>query len=146
MFWTTQCYTRFWIKHFMIDVWHYDEYALDSEYARVLNMLSYTWFWIKLHIIDIWQGFKYVWSSEYASAAQGSLENDPSYMFDRVLRIPRIINMLGLEFTRVVNMIRLQRAQWKHYFKAFWISWVLNMLRFWIYQESKYGKVTKYYE
>ena len=28
--------------------------------------------------------------------------NDPSYMFERVLRIPRVINMLGIEFTRVV--------------------------------------------
>ena len=37
--------------------------------------------------------------------------HDSSYMFDRVLRIPWVINMLGLEFTRVVNMIRLQRAQ-----------------------------------
>ena len=32
-------YTRFSIKYFMIDVWQYSEYALDSEYATVLNML-----------------------------------------------------------------------------------------------------------
>ena len=81
----------------MISVWHYDEHALDSEYARVLNILEFTWFWIKFPIIDILQDSEYVSSSEYASATQGSVENDPLYMFDRVLRIPRIINILGLE-------------------------------------------------
>ena len=28
------------MKYFMMDVWQYYEYALDSEYARVLNMLG----------------------------------------------------------------------------------------------------------
>ena len=35
---------------------------------------------------------------------QGSVENRLSYMFNRLLRIPQIINMLGLEYTRVANM------------------------------------------
>ena len=38
-------------------------------------------------------------------------------MFDRVLGIPRIINMLGLEYTGIVNMTRLERVQCKLYFK-----------------------------
>ena len=33
-----------------------------------------------------------------------------SYTFGRVLRNPRIINMLGLVYTRVENMARLQRV------------------------------------
>ena len=35
-----QVSTRFRIKYFVIDVWQYSEYALDSEYATVLNMLG----------------------------------------------------------------------------------------------------------
>ena len=72
---------------------------------------------IKFPIIGIWQGSEYVSSSEYASVTQGSVENGPSYMFDRVWRIPRIINMLGLEYTRVVNLTRLHRVHCKLYFK-----------------------------
>ena len=33
-------YTEFSIKYFMIDVWQCSEYALDSKYARLLNMLG----------------------------------------------------------------------------------------------------------
>ena len=117
----------------MIIVWHYNKYALDSEYARVLNMaVSYTRLWIKFPIIDIWQGSEYVSSSDYANATQGSVENDRSYMFDRVLRIPRVINVLGLEFTRVVNMTRLQKAQCKFILK---IHGILNLLN------SEYAEV-----
>ena len=46
-----------------------------------------------------------------------SVENGPSYMFDRVLSILRILNMLGLEYTRAVNMPRLLRVPCKLYFK-----------------------------
>ena len=28
------------MKYFVIDVWQYSEYTLDSEYATVLNMLK----------------------------------------------------------------------------------------------------------
>ena len=28
------------MKYFMIDLWQYSEYALDSEYDTVLNMLG----------------------------------------------------------------------------------------------------------
>ena len=37
---------------------------------------------------------------------QGSAENSPSYMFDRFLSIPWALNMLGLKYTKVVNMPR----------------------------------------
>ena len=47
-------------------------------------------------------------------------------MFDRVLRIPRVINVLGLEFTRVVNMTRLQKAQCKFILKTHGILNLLN--------------------
>ena len=46
-----------------------------------------------------------------------SAENSTSYMFDRVLSIPRILSMLGLEHTRVGNMPRLHRVLCKLYFK-----------------------------
>ena len=60
----------------MIDVWQYYEYTLDSEYARVLNILG-------LHLVlkilnkDIWQGSEYASSSENVSVIQGSVENGP---------------------------------------------------------------------
>ena len=56
-------------------------------------------------------------SCEYASATQGSVENGPSYIYDRDWRIPRIIIMLEFEYTKVVNMTRLHRVQCKLYFK-----------------------------
>ena len=39
---------------------------------------------------------------------QGSVQNGPSYMFDRALSILWVIN-LGHEYTKVVNMTRLHR-------------------------------------
>ena len=39
-----------------------------------------------------------------------SVENGTSYMFDRVSSIPQILKMLGLEYTRAVNMPRLHNA------------------------------------
>ena len=39
---------------------------------------------------------------EYASVTQGSAENGSSYMFDWVLSISWVLNMLGLEYARVV--------------------------------------------
>ena len=46
-----------------------------------------------------------------------SVENGTSYMFDRLLSIPRIFSMLGLEYTRVVKMSMLHRVLCKLYFK-----------------------------
>ena len=95
-FWICQGYTRFWIKLFMIDVWQYCEYNLDSEYVRVFNMLELhmvlnkilhnrylTEFWICLElwicqcytgscrkrpIAHVWQSFEYSSGSHYARA------------------------------------------------------------------------------
>ena len=39
--WIFQGHTRFRIEFFMIDVWQYYGYSLDSDYARVLNMLGF---------------------------------------------------------------------------------------------------------
>ena len=55
-----QGYARFWIKYFMIDVWQYYEYALYSEYVKVLNMLGLR------SIIHVWQNFEYSSGSQYA--------------------------------------------------------------------------------
>ena len=48
--------------------------------------------------------FKYPSCSEHASVTQRSVENIPLCMFDRYLSIPLVLNMLGLENTRAVNM------------------------------------------
>ena len=40
-----------------------------------------------------------------------------SYMFDRILSIPRILSTLGLEYTRVVSVSRLHRVMCKLCFK-----------------------------
>ena len=121
-------YTRFWIKYFVIDVWQYSEYALDSKYATVLNMLGLRKLWIKFFIIDIWQGSEYALSYEYTSVTKGSVESSPSYMFDRFLSIPWGLNMLGLKYTRIVNMARLHMVLCKLCFKG---SQYWN-LQFWI--------------
>ena len=71
----------------------------------------------------------YVSSSEYAIVTQGSVENDPSYVFDRVLSISRVLIMLGFEYTRVVNMTWLHRVLCKLYFKD---SRYFECLEFWI--------------
>ena len=39
-----------------------------------------------------------------------SVENGPSYMFDRVLRVPRILNMLRLEYTRVCEYAKVAQG------------------------------------
>ena len=69
----------------MIDVWQYYQYNLDSQYARLLNMLELHMVLNKFSIRDIWQGSEYVSSSKYSSVTKGSIGNAPSYMFDRVL-------------------------------------------------------------
>ena len=94
----------------------------------ILNMAGFsickghTWFWIKFSIIDIWQGLEYASSSEYDSVTQSSIKNDRY--------IHRVLNMLGLEYTRVVNMSRLNRVLCKLYFKD---SRFLEYLDFWTY-------------
>ena len=40
-------------------------------------------------------------------------------------------------------MPRLNMVLYELYFKdcQYWMSWVLNMLRFWMYKEYKYAKI-----
>ena len=109
---------------------------------------GYTRSRIKFSIINIWRGSRYASSSEYTSVTQGSVENTPSYMFDRFLSMLLALNMRELHYTRVVNMPRLHMVLCKLYFKDSSHSkclelWVLNMLRFWKYQESKYAILKK---
>ena len=61
----------------MIDVWQYYEYTLDSEYAKVLNILGLHLVLNKILHKDIWQGSEYASSSENVSVIQGSVENGP---------------------------------------------------------------------
>ena len=127
--WICQGYARFWIKYFVIDVWQYSGNALDSDYASVLNKLGshrvvnkishhkyLTGFWICL---EFWKYQCYI----------GSVENIPSYMFDRFLSIPSILSLPGHEFTRVVNMPRLDMVLHKLYCKD---SYYFEYLEFWI--------------
>ena len=46
-----------------------------------------------------------------------SVENSPSYMFDRLLSIPWAVSLPVLGYTRVVNMSRLHIVLRKLYFK-----------------------------
>ena len=82
----------------MIDVCQYPEYASDSEYAMVLNMLGSHKIVNKVSLINIWQGSEFASSSGNTSVTQGSLENSPSYMFDRFLIIRWAFNLSGLEY------------------------------------------------
>ena len=72
---------------------------------------------MKFPKIGIGHGSEYTSNSDYGSFIQGSVENAPSYMFDRVLSIPRVLNLLGLEYASVVNIARLHRALCKLCFK-----------------------------
>ena len=140
--WICQGYTRFWIKYFVIDVWQYSEYALDSEYATVLNMLGshkvvnkifhykyltgfricfefwkyqcYTGFCRKQPVIHVWQ------VSEHSLGSQSV----------------RAWIYKGCEYAKVTH--GSAKTVFKR-FSVFWMSWVLNVLRFWMYQESKYA-------
>ena len=126
-------YTRFWIKCFVIDVWQYSEYVLDSEYSTVLNMLGsnkvvnkifhhkyFTGFWIcfefwkhqfytefcrKQPVIHVWQ------VSDYSLGSQS---------YRAWIHI-------------VVNMPRLHMVLHRLYFKDPHI--ILNIL------SSKYAKI-----
>ena len=101
---------RFWICHF-------------------LNILGLTSLWIKFSIVCISQGFEYASSSEYTSVTQDSVLNSLSYIFGRFLSIPCALNMPGLEYTRVVNMLR------------FCVNCILKILDILNVLSSEYAKV-----
>ena len=114
----------------MIDVGQYSEYALDSEYATVLNFLGcYTRLWVTFYIIYIWQGSEYASVSEYTSLTQGSVENSQSFIFHRFLSISWAFNMLGLEYTRVLNIPK------------FFVNCILKILSMLNVSSSEYAKV-----
>ena len=91
---------------FFLDIRQGSEYALISEYTKVLNILHfgicqvYTRFWIKYFVIHVWQYSEYALDSEYAT----------------------VLNMLGSH--KVVNKI----FHHKH-LTGFWIC-----LELWKYQ------------
>ena len=66
------------MTYFTVDVGQYCEYALDSDYVKVLNMLGLHKILNKILYHRISQGSEYALSSEYASVTQGSVENGPS--------------------------------------------------------------------
>ena len=133
-------------KVWMVDIQYY-EYVLDSEHSRVLNMLVLyvvlnknlnnrylTWFWIYLKFwicqcctgfcrkrptIHVWQSFGNSSGSQYAR----------TWMY------------MGCEYGKDIQG-SVQTVFWR-FLTVSWMSWVLDMLRLWMYQESKYVIVTK---
>ena len=96
-------------------------------------------------MVDNWQCSKYASSSEYASVTQGFEVTSPSYMFDRALSIPRVLNIPGLnikglwiwegytEFCvncilKSVNRLLSQKVPKKHFIVYTWQ--VLNIPRY----------------
>ena len=117
---------------FMLGVWHYSEYPLDSEYARALNMLGLHRILNKIfhhrYLTELWICLKF-WICQCYT---GLCRKQPIINFKRVLGIPRVLNMLRLEYARVANMPRLHRVLCKLYFKD---SCYLNV------SSSEYAKV-----
>ena len=89
--------------------WQHSEYALDSEYARVLNMLGLHKILNKIlhhrHFIELWICFK-LWICQYYTGLCRKRQQESKYavsykgfwikyIFDRVLNIPRFQNMSG---------------------------------------------------
>ena len=126
----------------------------SSEYTRVLNMSAlhkvlnkifrdrclavfyicwgHTRLQIKFFVINTWQGSEHASSSENTSVTQGSVENIPSYMFDRFLSIPWALNLIGLEYTWSCIC---QGSTW------FCINFVLKILIILNVLSSEYAKV-----
>ena len=71
-FWLYRASKGFLIKCSILDIRQDSEYALSSEYTRVLNILGfwicqgYTRFRVKYFVIDVWQYSEYALDSEYA--------------------------------------------------------------------------------
>ena len=99
-------------KILLIDVWQYSEYALGSEYVTVLNMLGshkvgnnifhhkyLTGFWI---CFELW---KYQCYTEFCRKARHTC-----------LTGFCVLNIQGLEYTRVVNMPKVHMVLHKLYF------------------------------
>ena len=130
-FWICHGYTRFWIKYFLIDVWQYSEYALNSEYVTVLNMLGshkvvnkilhykyLTGFWICL------QFWKY-------QCCAGFCRKQPVIHVWQVSEYSLDSQSYRAWIYMVVNMPRLHMVLHELYFKDshYWFS---ECLEFWI--------------
>ena len=95
---------------------------------------------MKFSIIDTWQVSEYASRSGHASVTQGSVENSPSYMLDRVLSI-LVLSMLGLEDTCYTWFCVLCSVVLCHLsYKGFWIKYFIV----YIWQGSEYTTVSKY--
>ena len=81
-------YTGFLINWSILDIPQGSEYALISEYTRVVNIpgswlcQGYTRFWIKYFMIEVWQYYGYALDSKYA----------------------RVLSMLGLYMVLNINL------------------------------------------
>ena len=138
-FWICQDYTRIWITYFMIGVWQHSEYALDFGYAKVLIMLG-------LHMI-----LNSILQHRYLTVYWICLVFWICHFYTRFCRKRPITNVwLFLSILRVLNLrawickgceFSKIAVFWR--FTVFWMPWVLNILRFRMYQESKYAIVTK---
>ena len=76
----------------MIDLWQYYEYAFDSEYARVLNMLGSHMILNKILHKRYLAGF----------GNMPRILNMPvshTVIWKTANHIPRVLNMLGIEYT-----------------------------------------------
>ena len=72
-------------------------------------------------------------------------------MFDRVMSIPRVLSMLGTEYTKGLRMCQANTGFYVNCILK--IHGILNVLsseyakwKFWMYQESKYVFVAKGFE
>ena len=78
------------------------------------------------------------WICFDTSVTQGFVENSPQYIFGKFLSIPYSFGMLRLKYTRVVNM-SMVLCKLCFNDSQYWMPWVLNMLRLWMCNESKYA-------
>ena len=154
----------------MIDVWQYSEYALSSKYTTVLNNLALqkvinkifhhrclagfwiclefwiyqccTWFCRKRSVIHVWQVSEYSLGSEYArtwiytGCGYANVLRKLYFKDSQYFECLEFWICKSFEFIRSLNMLYVRVINIK----------VLNMQKFWMYQEPKYAilKGTKY--
>ena len=117
-FWICQGYIWFSIKRFIIDILKYSEYALGSEYARVLNMVG-------LHIV-----LNKILHYRYLTGFWIFLD----------YRICYGLNIQGLWICEGYTGFCVNCIRKTHVFFYIFCS---ECAKVWMYQESKYDIVTK---
>ena len=132
----------------MIDAWQYSEYALDSEYATVLNMLGLhkimnkvfhhgylTGFCRKQPVIHVWQVCEYSLSSQYARAwiykGREYLQGYTCFCVKCIFKILSVLNVLSSEFAKVLKV-------------SFIILHCIYLTGFWIYHCFKRCQGSEY--